>query len=374
LTDAANQFRVSRLIEQLFEAPASPRVWKNFLSALCGEMSAETVAVLAGEFAPGQPLGLLSHGVEIEGVELERLRFLAEHPGPEALPEGAVFVIPPSSSFAQAELFQAVLAKQGIPPGPGLGLVLARSPQQVRGVLLLMPRDPGWRPTDNDVGLLELLAPYVRRAIRVGLQLNVQRSEADSLLELLDSLTLGVVLLDPKSRVRFANRSAAKALGSTPGAARLGDPVHETEREVRTEALRRLMRAEVLGGGAGEAPAPGPGPALQVFSAPLSWPERDTALAARFATVLFLGDPGASAPDPREALQALYGLTPAEARLARALADGLSIAEAAEALSIQLSTARSVLKSVFAKTGTRRQASLVGLVLAAPGRVRVGPK
>ena len=38
-----------------------------------------------------------------------------------------------------------------------------------------------------------------------------------------------------------------------------------------------------------------------------------------------------------------------------------------------MSTARGVLKAVFAKTGTRRQASLVNLVLTAPGQLRRGP-
>jgi hypothetical protein len=35
-----------------------------------------------------------------------------------------------------------------------------------------------------------------------------------------------------------------------------------------------------------------------------------------------------------------------------------------------MGTARGVLKAVFAKTGTRRQASLVNLILAAPGQIR----
>jgi DNA-binding CsgD family transcriptional regulator len=69
-------------------------------------------------------------------------------------------------------------------------------------------------------------------------------------------------------------------------------------------------------------------------------------------------------------LGALYGLTPSEERLASLLGAGSSLADAAETLSIRLSTARGVLKSVFAKTGTRRQASLVNLILTAPGLLR----
>jgi DNA-binding CsgD family transcriptional regulator len=105
-------------------------------------------------------------------------------------------------------------------------------------------------------------------------------------------------------------------------------------------------------------------------STPLRWPGAGAEITARFTTALFLGDPGAPARCPAEGLGALYGLTPAEERLASLLGAGCSLADAAEKLSIRVSTARGVLKSVFAKTGTRRQASLVNLILTAPGLLR----
>jgi DNA-binding CsgD family transcriptional regulator len=62
-------------------------------------------------------------------------------------------------------------------------------------------------------------------------------------------------------------------------------------------------------------------------------------------------------------LQELLDLSPAEARLARNLAAGLSIAEAACGNAISESTARTQLKNVFAKTGLSRQSDLVSLLL-----------
>ncbi|GLR66645.1 hypothetical protein GCM10010909_13250 [Acidocella aquatica] len=59
----------------------------------------------------------------------------------------------------------------------------------------------------------------------------------------------------------------------------------------------------------------------------------------------------------------LFGLSRNEARLALALSRGRSIAEAAEEIGISLETARSYSKNVYAKTGTRRQADLVRLIL-----------
>jgi DNA-binding CsgD family transcriptional regulator len=68
-------------------------------------------------------------------------------------------------------------------------------------------------------------------------------------------------------------------------------------------------------------------------------------------------------PVPSEArLRALFDLTAAETRLAQHLARGDSVEEAAQALSIKMTTARTQLAAVFAKTDTRRQAKLVAIL------------
>jgi DNA-binding CsgD family transcriptional regulator/PAS domain-containing protein len=57
-----------------------------------------------------------------------------------------------------------------------------------------------------------------------------------------------------------------------------------------------------------------------------------------------------------------FGLTPAEARLASIIAEGLNPERAAEELRISKATARNQLKAIFAKTGTHRQGELVALL------------
>jgi DNA-binding CsgD family transcriptional regulator len=59
-----------------------------------------------------------------------------------------------------------------------------------------------------------------------------------------------------------------------------------------------------------------------------------------------------------------FGLTPAEAGLAEALAAGRSLHEYADAAHITCETARWRLKQVLAKTDTHCQAELVRLLLA----------
>jgi DNA-binding CsgD family transcriptional regulator len=58
----------------------------------------------------------------------------------------------------------------------------------------------------------------------------------------------------------------------------------------------------------------------------------------------------------------LFGLSPAEARLASIIAGGIDLRTAAEGLGVKRDTARNQLKAIFAKTGAHRQSELVDLL------------
>ena len=59
----------------------------------------------------------------------------------------------------------------------------------------------------------------------------------------------------------------------------------------------------------------------------------------------------------------IFGLTKTEARLTLAIVNGMTAAEYSEKYGISINTAYSQIKEVLAKTGARRQAELVKLVL-----------
>ena len=67
-----------------------------------------------------------------------------------------------------------------------------------------------------------------------------------------------------------------------------------------------------------------------------------------------------------KALSAIFNLTLAESKLARRLANGLSIEEIADKYYLSKHTLRTQLKSIFFKTDTTRQPELVKLILTSP--------
>lgn len=83
----------------------------------------------------------------------------------------------------------------------------------------------------------------------------------------------------------------------------------------------------------------------------------------RPSVAVFLRDTTGKAEPPAKLNQQLFHLTPAETAVATHLSNGLSLEEAAEALGIKPNTARAHLRSIFSKTGVRRQTELVRLFL-----------
>jgi len=89
---------------------------------------------------------------------------------------------------------------------------------------------------------------------------------------------------------------------------------------------------------------------------------------------VFVTDPEGASRSSEEVLCTLYGLTPAESRLAARLAEGEKLEDVASLFGIRLGTARNQLKAVFAKTDTHRQSELVARLLASPARLGGGGK
>lgn len=189
-------------------------------------------------------------------------------------------------------------------------------------------------------------------------------ADTDSLLAVLDPLPMGVLLVDDTGRIAARNREARRLLASRDGLAdEHGRLVGRTCRQ--TAALREVVRRALAGEPRRSARSlslrRGPGRrSLEVVAAAARRP----GLAA-----LYVIDPeGDSGPDA-EALRALYGLTPAEAAFATELARGRTLEEIAGRLGVSRHTVRGHLKAVFAKTGTHRQAELVGLLLRSAARI-----
>lgn len=228
--------------------------------------------------------------------------------------------------------------------------------------------------SEDELDALRDLLPHLRNALRV------QRHTARTLAshdksghapaDALDALAHGVLIVDADAHIVFANRAATAQLARANGL-RTEHAALSAATATATQQLRALIaRAagrDVCGrtGGAMLIARQPPDEPLQALISPLGAHRHADyfAQAARAGTaMLIVIDPQSSRRGVETRLVALFGLTPAEARVACEVGKGLNPKDVAEALQVLPSTVRTHLHHVFAKTATRRQAELMRLI------------
>ena len=90
-------------------------------------------------------------------------------------------------------------------------------------------------------------------------------------------------------------------------------------------------------------------------------------LGIRPMALIHLVDPAQPRVKMIDALVQLFGLTPAEARIAALIANGQSIQDIVSSTGNSSNTVRSQLRAIFSKLGVRRQSQLIRAVLVSVG-------
>ncbi len=216
-----------------------------------------------------------------------------------------------------------------------------------------------------DVARLHLLYPHMLRAFDLHWTTRRLQEQVSLLHRFLDALDFGVVMLDPAAQPLYANH-AARALAATPALAQwLGSVPARPEAR---DGLARLVHAAARGQGGGLVLGDGP-QALMALALPIE--ERvqaggEARAAQPGACMLLLTRQGHAPGGVADFVTRLFGLSAAEARVLPLLLRGASPAQMAGALGVKVSTVRSQLSAIFAKTGTVRQQDLIRLLGSVP--------
>jgi DNA-binding CsgD family transcriptional regulator len=186
---------------------------------------------------------------------------------------------------------------------------------------------------------------------------------------ILDKLDRGVILMDAKGKVVDSNTLAARVIRAGDGIAlRSGrlvfaDPVLDARmvqavvrREAGTLNDRAVIAARVRCNGSDAY-------SIVVTSVPPDADERDVA----FFALLYA--PNGQRDISTDVLRELYGLTRAQADVARSLFAGRSVEDTARALDLSLNTVRTHLKHVFTRCAVGSQAELLHLLTNGPNRL-----
>lgn len=221
----------------------------------------------------------------------------------------------------------------------------------------------------RDREVCQMLLPHLRRSLHMHNLLN--RSEMIGTLysQAITRLSVATIVLDKGGSVLQLNAVAQELLERADGLKLVGGRLEATYPSDNRE-LHKLIN-EAFAAHQGQRP-------LERDALSISRPSGEVNLGVvaeampsvdwvegkgQPAVVLYVRDSVGRSQVNNTVAKQLFNFTPAETALALELANGLSLEEAAENLNIMRNTARAHLRAIFSKTGVRRQAELVRVML-----------
>ena len=355
--------RLSDLIGRIYDAGTDPDAWRPVLVDICRWAGGEMAQILVLESSAAAPAfnaavgyDAAAHARYLRDYALQDPRLPAWRRRPSSVQLCHQVVDP---AWLDRQDFGAFLDENGC-----RWTMAAIDPDfdGIAGMSVRRPRRAG--PfTPAEAQRFDLLVPHIRRSLALAQRLDGLAGRARLAEHVLDRLDRAMVLLTANGRVVHVNAMADRLFES--GRLQLRGNRLESDDPAEAAALRGLIAA-VLDPASGAGPvrllSGTAGPPLIASGCRL--PERRPAgvAAPQAVAALFLSPIGASPDDLGQVLPGLFGLSRAEARLAVALHDGFSLSEIAGQLQLSRETLRSQLRSVFDKTGTRRQGTLIRLL------------
>jgi DNA-binding CsgD family transcriptional regulator/PAS domain-containing protein len=372
------------LIERIYDAAIAPELWPAFLDALAEVIDGHMVNLAFTDAAVVDTTLIFTSRFDPEAERKYRESYSSLDPWANIGAKRGLFktgvVALGVSLLSHADYKKTVFYNEfgRICDLSGGVTAVIRADASVAAILNTSQRRGGRQFDDADVSLLRQLLPHLRRAFHVHERLAGLAQARAAAEDLIDRLPFGVVILDGHGRAIVVNRVAEQILDARDGLILRNRSLEAASGE-QTAELRAMVagaiavaRGERLESGSETLAVGRPSlkRPLQVLVTPLRTAAAALSLGRRTpVAAVFISDYEREHLPTDAILRKFYGLTPAETRLAMLLLQHKSLEEAAESLHISLNTVRTHLKSLFEKTGTRRQSELLRLLAGGVGQL-----
>ncbi len=371
--------RIDGIIAQAYECLLDPAGWDGLLTELAQFVGAESALIYVRPRSTGDGVLRTSLGFN-PNYDIRRYSSYYEARSPliaryRRSPVASVAALGDyafSAEYRETEFFQDWVRPQRF--ADMLGGHLVRTPGLYAWMSVRRADDRGSYPAAA-VKAANRLAPHLGRALKLGAALERQRCLAESALQSLDMVGVGVFVVDSTARLITTNSAADRLLRSGDGLRSCGGrlcchrPQESGALQTAINAVSRTpdtIPAVATDMRVARTWAESP---LAVLVLPVAAAPATAGLTVRAAAIVFAIDPDARTANV-EGFAVVHGLTVAERRVLGEIVRCGGLVVAARALNISLPTARTHLQHIFGKTGTRSQAELVARVLCSPLRPR----
>lgn len=360
------------LVGAIYDGALRPEAFPEVLARVAAAVGARTGVFLVQDREKGRLVSASLLGItEAETIRYER-DWLALDVGFQEilprLPAGSIATDRDVTRFERTEVFDGWFHPMG------MDHIMASCPVNdgtLLGMMALHRKAGAF--DDNEIALFQSLVPHLARIATIQRHLLDSAARRQASLEALDRISTGVFLLDAAGRVLLLNKAAHEIVDARDGLA-LGRNGLETALARESAELRRLTglaidTAEGKGmeaGGVMSVSRPSMLRPLSLLVSPLRI-ERPLLWNERPAAVVFVTDPERAARPPQAAFQRIWGLSPSQSAVCTEILAGRTVQDIADRLAISRETARTHLKHILDRTGTRRQAELIRLLVSAVG-------
>ena len=372
---------LSDLLHLVYAGSAEPARWHEAVAGIAKAMRAVQVLLFTPYVGPAHGGFFYPWGIQERDLVLYGTKYIdhdlwaksAQRKG--LMQEGMVAFdheLVPQDELLASIYYREFLSPMGVARLCS-GVVFAGAPGLPATVLSVYRglNDEPFGHKDRD--LMHLLMPHLSRSLGLMHRLGAVRHQAASLRAALDRLNVGVLLLNQDLGVTYSNAAAGRVLSRDDGLSvgagqkltargRAQGKAYQLEQWltelVDTPALERGAFADTF-----EVSRSSNQSSYSVQCCPLE--STDPLVNVDGAHhIVFITDPKAlELPDPSQ-LSALLGVTPAEAKVSRALVLSGNYTEVATGLGVSVDTVRSQVKAIYAKTRVNNKAALTRLVLS----------
>ncbi len=369
--------QTSQLIGLIYQSAFDPTLWEQVLHDLCDHMNGRSSLLLIHDKRTKQAVYQVNHNLNPTYMTNYIGHYYAcdlWRGGCESAAEGDVICageLVPREEFLKSVWYNDFLVHQDI--GEGTMGIVENNDSFFIGINVCqsLQDDP---ISDDQKKLVGLLLPHIRQSLRQQLDLQLNLATEKTYLGLLDDTDLGIFLLDTLGRTIWMNKAANRLIG--PGAElelkpggilKLVDGYQDRSFQKQIGAILYKKKAAIFSEGASMSITRANGHRPLQMSITSVDPDRFGALRNLGPTmpsiVIYVRDPEREPVTGQQSLRRLYGLTATEAAFAAAVVEETTLKGTAERLSLTMSSARTYLKRVFAKTEVNSQAALMKLVL-----------
>ena len=351
---------LSAVIDQIYEAAFLPDTWYPILehmAAATGAQGSSLVSTmapstkwLASPALEDMKIKMIDEGWHRYNTRTEKLLSI-EHHG--FVNEADFFT---EHDYNTIPIFTGMMQ----PLGYGFGTSTFIGTPSGEKIIVAVEKKKATGPVERSaITYLDQLRPHLARAAMMSSRLEFERINAA--VEALQLANLPSAVLRHDGRVLAANRMFEDFAPQVTIVAH--DHVrfsHAPANTLLAEALENARAAGRFTSRSFPLPRGEDAPPAVVHLVPVRGSARDIFLSA--ALFLIVTPVDRTRVPTAETIQGLFDLTPAEARVARALAAGRDVAGTAERLALSTETVRSHVKSILSKSGMPRQTDFVAAV------------